>query len=168
MENYPIIINGMTAGSLSMTADGLFTLIHGEYPAGEGIVRLWLYGDGGEEYLGVMEPCPGGLSLTRRLSAAQMKKFPPSIRYAAPQGEAPPPEEREAVKEKIPEAPPVEIEPPEDELLWFSTPDGRLTAFDGTKTLVAIPAEIKSAPPGMTRNICGRDYVVLPSKAFGK
>jgi hypothetical protein len=162
MGEYPIYMDGAAAGTLEVHGEGLMTVFTAELPGREGIVRLSVFGGGREGYLGVMAPAAGALRLTRRLSAADMRGFPEKIEYAAPRGRArapacPPPETPPAA----PSAP--SAVPPETEgLLWFSTPEGVLTAFDGTRTLTAIPADAARPPRGLLRRINGREYLVFP------
>lgn len=50
----------------------------------------------------------------------------------------------------------------EDGLLWFSRPDGTLTAFDGRGSIVAIPAELRRDAPGAAiKKINGRIYMLF-------
>ena len=50
----------------------------------------------------------------------------------------------------------------EDGLLWFSRPDGTLTAFDGRSSIVAIPAELRRDAPGaVIKKINGRIYMLF-------
>ncbi len=50
----------------------------------------------------------------------------------------------------------------EDGLLWFSRPDGTLTAFDGRGSIVAIPAELRRDAPGaVIKKINGRIYMLF-------
>lgn len=50
----------------------------------------------------------------------------------------------------------------EDGLLWFSHPDGTLTAFDGRGSIVAIPAELRRDAPGaVIKKINGRIYMLF-------
>ena len=50
----------------------------------------------------------------------------------------------------------------EDGLLWFSRPDGTLTAFDGRGSIVAIPAELRrNAPGAVIKKINGRIYMLF-------
>lgn len=50
----------------------------------------------------------------------------------------------------------------EDGLLWFSRPDGTLTAFDGRGSIVAIPAELhRDAPGAVIKKINGRIYMLF-------
>ena len=64
----PVYINQEAAGALTVTRDGLYTVLETEAPHGGGLVRLWAHGGGKSAYLGVMEPQNGGLRLRRRLS----------------------------------------------------------------------------------------------------
>lgn len=56
----------------------------------------------------------------------------------------------------------VENKDDKDGLLWFSRPDGTLTAFDGRGSIVAIPAELRRDAPGaVIKKINGRIYMLF-------
>ena len=47
-------------------------------------------------------------------------------------------------------------------LLWFSRPNGTLTAFDGRGCIVAFPAELRRDAPGaVIKKINGRIYMLF-------
>ena len=95
----------------------------------------------------------------------------------APEPDAPPPEEgeRDADPDGQPQPEPKATGPPaaedappegqgaeEQGLLWFSRPDGSLTAFDGLSRLIALPACLRQTSPGVRLvHISGRDYMVF-------
>ncbi|MGI5986399.1 MAG: hypothetical protein ACOX7O_11225, partial [Oscillospiraceae bacterium] len=61
MENeitgiYPIIFDDMTVGEIAITREGLFWTFAAKCEMRDEIVRLSVFGDGEEGYLGVMEP----------------------------------------------------------------------------------------------------------------
>ena len=56
----------------------------------EELVRLSVYGEGAEGYLGVMGPRDGELYLSKKLSRSAVSGFPGSISFAARAGETPP------------------------------------------------------------------------------
>ena len=130
-----------------------------------GSLRLSVYGGGREGYLGVMSPAgEGRVALRRSLSRAALRGFPERIEYAAPSGEAAPaPEPEKPAPEPVSEPEP---EPePEDGLIWYSSPDGTLSAHDGRRLLVALPADDARVPAwagDVVRYINGRKYVVFP------
>lgn len=113
-----------------------------------GIVRLNIYGDDKAVFLGTLYPKDGRLHLIKRFSDSEMRRFPKNIEYAADVGI----EKTEAEDRKKPEG-----------LLWFQTENGSLTAFDGEKSIVAIPASGKFFGC-RTMKIDGRDYMVFISK----
>ena len=164
MEEYPVILDGKDAGRITVRRNGLMTEFDASVPDREGLLRLSVYGGGREGYLGVTEPGNGGLRLIRTLSASAMKNFPENIQYAGAAGEEPAP------VIDVSQAPASVPEPgaPEDGLLWFSTPEGVLTAFDGEGTLCAIPADMPRPPKGIARIINGREYLVFPGPARWK
>lgn len=85
--NYPIIIDGRETGRISVDREGLFWCFEASSEMCDGIIRLSVYGDGKEGYLGVMEPRGNGLRLRRKLSRAGLTAFPNSITHGGRQGE---------------------------------------------------------------------------------
>ena len=57
----------------------------------------------------------------------------------------------------------IPAEPPQSpELLWFSRPDGSLTAFDGRFHWLALPVQLRRVPPGLRLLRLGdREYLVF-------
>lgn len=165
---YPLLIDGRESGELRVTRRGALTLFEAEAEDGGGILRLSVYGGGREGYLGVMSPSgEGRVALRRQLSRAALRDFPEQIEYAAPAGAAPAVTEPEPGPE--PEsAPEPELGPdegPEGGLIWYSSPDGTLSAHDGRRLLVALPADDARVPAwagDVVRSINGRKYVVFP------
>ncbi len=151
MDSYPVYIDGKQCGSLRVYQDGLMTVFDAECRCGERLVRLNIYGGGKSAALGVMQPEKGRLRTVKKFSRAQMRTLPQTIEYAADK----------------PLAPVKQPDPPEDDgLLWFSTPQGFLTCFDGRQSLVAIPSDMCASNRTRTilRTINGRDYTVFPGK----
>ena len=174
---YPIIIDGAEAGTLNVTAEGLFTVFEANVQAREGLVRLSVYGGGQEGYLGVMQPWSGGLYLRRRLSRRECAALPREIEYAGLAGaadrvheeaapeqtyDAPPAAEEKPAEEVAPSPAALPIPDDAEELLWFTRPDGTLTAFDGRSCIVAIPAKLRRRAPGaVLRRIGGTVYMLF-------
>lgn len=79
----PIYIDGGEAGRLSVTRQGAATRLEARLRDAGRVVRLWVYGDGAAFYLGVPAPEEGELRLRRRVTPAEMKRFPPKPAYAA-------------------------------------------------------------------------------------
>lgn len=180
---YPLMINGVRRGAVRVTQEGLYTVFEAEAEGTEQApVRLALYGGGEEGYLGVMQPWSGGMFLRRRMSRTERAKMPREIEYAAPAGEqrgaltAPECPEREPERTEIEKNEEREVIPAhkaerrdtasEDAegkgLLWFSRPDGTLTAFDGERSIIALPTH---APGDMgravIREINGKRYMLF-------
>ena len=153
---YPLLIDGRESGELRVTRRGALTLFEAEAEDGGGILRLSVYGGGREGYLGVMSPSgEGRVALRRQLSRAALRDFPEHIEYAAPAGAAP----------AVTEPEPGPDEGPEGGLIWYSSPDGTLSAHDGRRLLVALPADDARVPAwagDVVRSIHGRKYVVFP------
>ena len=171
--DYPILIEGQEAGRLSVRQEGLYTVFEASLPPRPGLTRLWVAGEGRSVYLGLMEPGAEGLRLCRRLSAAAMRDFPPTIAYAAieepvfrPVQPSAAPEEAEEAEAEPEKPPPLPAVPPPAQpgegLTWFSRPDGSLTAFDGYSGLLALPARLRRRGPGLRLVwIDGREYMVF-------
>lgn len=174
---YPLLLDGAQAGTLRVSARGGWTVFEAECTMVSGIVRISVYGEGKEGYLGVLAPEGEGLTLRRRLSRSELRDFPAQIEYAAragapaeradPVAPAAPPEpeaapEAPACEEPAPE-PEAEAPPGEADLYWYATPDGALTAFDGKQNLLALPMGDARIPPegGQHREIDGRTYVIF-------
>jgi hypothetical protein len=85
--NYPIIIDGKEIGSIDVSRDGLFWSFEATSEMESGIIRLSVFGDGGEGYLGVMEPRENRLRLKKKFSRSAMTGFPASITHAGRRGE---------------------------------------------------------------------------------
>lgn len=85
--NYPIILDGETTGELTITREGLFWSFDAKCELRNEIVRLSVYGDGIEGYLGIMEPFGDMLRLTKKLSRNALNEFPMNISHAGEKGE---------------------------------------------------------------------------------
>lgn len=163
--SWPVMFGGREIGSLRAHERGAMTVFEAEAADPGGVLRLSVYGGGREGYLGVMSPAgEGRVALRRSLSRAALRGFPERIEYAAPSGEAAPaPEPEKPAPEPVSEPEP---EPePEDGLIWYSSPDGTLSAHDGRRLLVALPADDARVPAwagDVVRSINGRKYVVFP------
>ena len=172
MESYAIVRDGHRAGTLTVEQKGLLTGFDGVLQNTGELVRLSVYGGGREGYLGVMTPRDGALHLRRALSRAALRDFPAEIEYAgvsgggaAPLAERSQPQEGMREAEEKREAKETADNAEVDDLLWFSAPDGTLSAFDGRRLLVALPAERARLPRGAEaalRWIAGREYIVFP------
>ena len=169
---YPIFLGGERAGTLFERAEGLYTVFKAQLPGQPArLLRLWIHGEGESACLGVPEPGEGGLFLTRRLSALERRRLPRTIELASeeeslhnnktyPETAAPEPPAGEAALDRCPWPAPVSEET--GDLLWLRRTDGSLTAHDGVSSLLALPAALKSTPPGaVLRVIEGREYLVF-------
>lgn len=171
--DYPIIIGGRLAGTLSESRSGLYTVFEARLPKDPGgLLRLYVHGGGESACLGLMEPQNGGLHLCRRMSALERRSLPTEIAFASDAPESlhniePVSSEglhnakpaRETTLSTCPWPAPV---PEEGELLWLRCADGTLRAHDGVSTLVAFPASLKAPGEGtVLRRIEGRDYLVF-------
>lgn len=87
LGSYPIILDGEIAGEVTVTREGLFWSFDAKCEMRAEIVRLSVYGDGLEGYLGIMEPIGDMLSLTKKLSRSALGAFPMKISHAGQKGE---------------------------------------------------------------------------------
>lgn len=78
----PVYINQEQAGQLTVSQDGLYTVLEAEVPGiSDRLIRLWAHGGGKSACLGVMQPWEGGLYLRRRLSRRELAAFPDPIEF---------------------------------------------------------------------------------------
>ena len=114
LGRYPVTIGGETRGELQVSKDGAVWLFEAEAEDPGGLLRLSVYGEGREGYLGVMSPGRGGrVKLRKRLSRTDLRGFPEKIEYAAPAGQL----AVEAKPEPEPEVP--QQTPGGGETLWY-------------------------------------------------
>ena len=169
---YPIIIHGEKCGELSVTKEGSYTRFHAKCPLRAEVIRLCVYGEGKEGYLGV--PLPGGdmLILDKRLSPSSMKLFPGKIEGCTLAGESPVKTPAEMLQEssaaEVEESEELaEVAKEEKPTLWYATTDGALVSKDGEVEMVALPPEDERVPkdfPGQPRVIEGKEYLVYITK----
>lgn len=84
---YPIIIDGLKTGEVSVRREGLFWCFDAKSEIQQDIIRLSVFGDGGEGYLGVMSPENDALALHKKLSRTALAAFPKSIDHCGKKGE---------------------------------------------------------------------------------
>lgn len=84
---YPIIIDGRETGEVSVTREGLFWCFNAKSEMLQDIVRLSVFGEDGEGYLGVMSPENDALTLHKKLSRTALSSFPKSIDHCGKRGE---------------------------------------------------------------------------------
>lgn len=185
---YPLLLDGERAGEVRVSAEGAWTVFNVKSAMRPGIVRVSVYGDGREGYLGVLAPEGEALALCRRLSPGALRAFPGRIEYAgragapgakaAPENPPEPACEEEAPQAEPAEEPQAETEEPQPEaqteappgiedLYWYASPDGALVCFDGTENLIALPlgdARIPGGGGGWRKRIEGREYMVYRTK----
>ncbi len=83
---YPVMIDGRAVGTLEVSRHGAVTVFDVRCRMLEGIVRVSVYGQDSEGYLGVLAPEGEGLRLRRSLSPAAMRTLPRDIVEAGPAG----------------------------------------------------------------------------------
>lgn len=159
--DFPLMVDGRELGRLSVEKQGLFTVFEAYCPGQEGLLRLSVYGEGREAYLGLMQPKSSGLYLKRKLSRAQLADFPGRIEYAAPAAMTQP--EKKATTPPAEDfAPPSPQESGEGGLTWFRRCDGSLVSHDGKSCIVALPAKLRGASTGtVVREIDGGSYMLF-------
>lgn len=186
----PILTRGACIGQLQVRREGLYTVFETALPPREGLHRLYLLNAHGESAaLGLLEPRPEGLFLRRRYSRAALAALPKAWDHAAldpsesaPAAPPPPQHDPDLTPDPAPAPPasplatpisptdpplsPAPAPPPssvsQDALRWFARPDGSLTAFDGRRSLVALPAALRHEAPGARLlRLNGRDYLVF-------
>ena len=162
--DYPLIIDGIDAGTLSVSEEGLYTCFEARAGEHDGLVRLWVCGGGECAYLGIMQPWSGGLYLRRRQSDDSLHNLKssaakPYIESASPATSL----HNICVDSPTPSCPfPADIPEDAPSLQWFSRRDGTLVSFDGISCLVALPAELRHADRrAVIREISGRKYMVF-------
>ncbi len=165
---YPIIIRGENCGELCVTREGAYTRFLASCPLRAEVIRLCVYGEGKEGYLGVPLPKGEKLILDKRFSPASMKLFPDKIEGCTLAGEAVLNKEAEK-REEEPKSEATESEEcekneeEEKPTLWYATTDGALVSRDGELEMVALPPEDERVPkdfPGQARVIEGKEYLV--------
>ena len=83
---YPLLLDGANAGEVRVSAEGAWTVFKVDCAMRPGIVRVSVYGEGREGYLGVLAPEGERLTLCRRFSRSALREFPAQIEYAAMAG----------------------------------------------------------------------------------
>ena len=134
---YPVVLGGERAGSIQVRRDGIRYVFEASCPGRSGLVRLSIYGDGREGYLGVMQPGEGGLVLRRSLSRSELRNFPEKPTHAGERGERP----RQA-------APEPKREEAEKVTWWRRDALGLLHAEEDGRSLCAVPRSLRMARLG--------------------
>ena len=153
---YPIYIEGRPSGTLTETAEGLYTVFRADCPRRNGMIRLWLHGGGQSACLGLLAPHGERLVLTRRLSRQARAAFPRLIEHVSDQPRA------VSVPRTQSAPPPESLSAPAETAMddWRALPDGTLLAADGRRAIpAALPPDSPLAPHLM--RIGGRDYLVF-------
>lgn len=176
---YPVVIDGELVGKLTVRTEGGRMCFDITTVMLQGIVRVSVYGDGKEGYLGVLTPENDGLGLHKKLSRTQLREFPVEIEAAERAGslmvrsearETQPAQPEPLQAETVREAPQPEEETtlpqPEDERYWYASPDGALVHFDGEQNLIALPLDDPRMPEqgGEACTVEGREYMVFRTR----
>ena len=137
----PIIIDGGTVGKLTVRREGAYMVCRGQAEwHGEGLLRLWLYGEGEPLYVGVLQPDG---TLRKRYTLSEFGCDAKTYCGNAP---------RESAAR-------------ETDIVWYRQPDGTLYRTGDGVRYIAFPADGVRLPrgcSGVRRMIEGREYVVFP------
>lgn len=166
-RKFPVRLDGEIKGELTVASEGLLRRFDARCADPGRLVRLSVYGQGREGYLGVMEPENGALVLHRRLSRAETEAFPSVIEYAAEAGAS------AAESALVPEPPPrreerrrtgPRVKAPEEDTLWHPVGDGSLYAETKDGSFRAIPLALHGMPGSKIaerRTIEGVEYALF-------
>lgn len=165
-SNVPVRLGGEIKGSLTVSADGLLRRFDARCEDPGRLVRLSVFGEGKEGYLGVMEPENGALVLHRRLTRAETEGFPSVIEYAAEAGggdpepaAVPAPAPRREERRRSAQRSGIQ-----EDTLWHQVGDGSLYAEIKGECFRAIPLALHGLPSEKIverRTIDGIDYAVF-------
>ena len=154
---YPVILDGTKAGNLNISKQGVKFIFDAFCPDTDKLIRLSVYGDSGEGYLGVMQPDNGGMRLHREMSKNSLLQFPRDIKYAARSGEK---REKQKPQQKPNMAPPKK----DNDTYWRKDWLDMLWTNENGVTLCAVPRRLKIACYGEelpSRTIEGVDYRIF-------
>lgn len=152
---YPLIIGGETRGHVTVSREGLYTVVSAKAESTGELTRLWLCGEGESFYLGVMREENGALIFSKRYTKRECAAFPKNIAFASDR-------KSEAKAKKQREAPPQPVKSADGDVVWYTGRNGVLTARDGKTRLLALPSGIGRSVPGADiRVIEGREYMVF-------
>ena len=162
----PILYENKPVGTVSAEQDGLYTVYTAACTVpGLRRLRLSLYGEDREAYLGLMLPDGSGqLTMRKRLSRLERERLPSPALFAAEENTAFP-ELAPKAQEEPPEQEQTVPVPGEGDVLWHAGPDGTLYAVDGAQAWIAIPEAHADLPPEarrLLREIDGARYLVFP------
>ena len=138
--SYPIILDGETVGEITVSREGLFWSFEASCEMRDEIVRLSVYGNGKEGYLGIMEPFGEMLKLTKKFSRSALKEFPNSISHAGQKGEL------EGIEPQAFAKPQTYTEPKPTEVPQYSG-EFPLFCYSGEEVAPIAPPEDNKPPP---------------------
>ena len=161
----PILYENRPVGTLTAERDGLYTVYTAVCAVPDvSRLRLSVYGEDREAYLGLMLPDgEGNLRLRKRLTRIERERLPTPPLFAAEEHAVFP--ELSPGPDLPPEAPDDTPEPVPDDVFWHAGPDGTLYAVTDTQGWVAIPEARADVPPEarrLLREIDGGKYLVFP------
>ena len=163
---YPVFFEKSLWGELNVSSKGSMLVFEASCSMREGVLRISVYGQGREGYLGVLMPEGDRLCLRKAMSRNMLRDFPREIERVGLSGEttgtestAQEPDGSSSEEEKH--------EVCAEEVYWYSSPDGVLVGFDGEQGLVALPVGDERIPAnhkGEVKTIEDREYVVYITK----
>ena len=164
----PVMENGERAGTLRVSAQGLYTLFEARLPPTAALSRLWLLGKNGNAVsLGLLAPGPSGRVFSRRLSRLECSRLPaaPVRALVLPSGEKPRPSGK--AEEGRPQSSPREDRKTnagprvsKAESAWRNLPDGSM--IDRNRRLLALPWAGEKLPCGVRKILRnGKEYWVF-------
>ena len=152
---YPLILGGETRGRVSVSREGLYTVVSATAESTGELTRLWLCGEGESFYLGVMREENGRLCFSKRYTRRECAAFPKNIAFASDR-------KSDTKTEKRHEVPPQPTQSADGDIVWHIGRNGVLTASDRNTRLLALPSDIGRSVPGADiRVIEGREYMVF-------
>lgn len=178
---FDILLEGRQIGKLSVRPDRGYTLFSARCKMINGLLRLSIYGEGREGYLGVAIPKDGELCLEKRFSPLEMRDFPKVIEAVKRSGQSmvsdenadsgadeandlqPAAEATEAESEER-DISPLENAEEDEGIFWYASADGALVSSGKGHEMIALPSGDGRIPkniPGEKRIIEGREYFVF-------
>lgn len=162
---YPIILEGRQQGVLKVGQEGLFTVFEAHCPRRGGLIRLSVYGEGREGYLGIMQPLNGGLYLKKKLSRSRLSAFPDRLEFAGESGQRLSVEKAGADRGEstgAAETPPSPKESRGGERCWQRQRDGSLVCREGESFILALPVRLRHNVEGVSvTEIEGQAYMLF-------
>lgn len=130
-------IQGEKQGSLSIRKEGAYYVLSADCEYRDGIMRLYIFGNGKKALFGTPKPSGGRLHLEKKLSRREFETLPNPIEYAA---------DAELRKQ--------------NDRLWYEMPDGTLYSDSEGHRLIAIPCSERLGR-NLAKTISGKTYMIF-------